>query len=248
MLNIAGFAHKRYHCKSFISEFRAISKVVEFTLSAGYLVEILENTTFSNGCPIMHAIFARKPFPNNMRAISKCKSYSIFYWKFRISNGCNVLNIAGYPIKDIIVNLGHFWVQDQILWKLYPAWVGIWWKFWKIYFFMYCPIMHANLLLTFSPSHEEPFQNVNLLYFLLKIHISNGCNVLNIAGNPIKDIIVNLSFLCVFRIKSCAKYTLPQLGIWWKFWKIYFFMYCPIMHAKFAINLFPNHMRAISKC
>ena len=55
-----------------------------------------------------------------------------------------------------------------------------------------------------------PFQNVNLLYFLLKIQISNGCNVLNIAGNPIKDIIVNLSFLCVFRIKSCAKYTLTS--------------------------------------
>ena len=41
-----------------------------------------------------------------------------------------------------------------------------------------------------------PFQNVNLLYFLLKIQISNGCNVLNITVNSIKDITVNLSFLC----------------------------------------------------
>ena len=74
-----------------------------------------------------------------------------------------------------------------------------------------------------------PFQNVNLLYFLLKIQISNGCNVLNIAGNPIKDIIVNLSFLSS---GSKVVQNIPcQLGIWWKFWKIYFFMYCPIMHA-----------------
>ena len=40
-----------------------------------------------------------------------------------------------------------------------------------------------------------PFENVNLLYVLLKIQIWNGCNVLNIAGNPIKDIKVNLSCL-----------------------------------------------------
>ena len=40
-----------------------------------------------------------------------------------------------------------------------------------------------------------PFGNVNLLYFLLKMQIWNGCNVLNIVGNPIKDINVNLSFL-----------------------------------------------------
>ena len=32
-------------------------------------------------------------------------------------------------------------------------------------------------------------------YFLLKIQISNACNVLNIAGNPIKDINVNLLIL-----------------------------------------------------
>ena len=72
-----------------------------------------------------------------------------------------------------------------------------------------------------------PLENVNLLYFLLKIQIWNGCYVLNIAGNPIKDINVNLSFLssrwkvveCTppgigkicnfiseFRIKSCGIY------------------------------------------
>ena len=95
-----------------------------------------------------------------------------------------------------------------------------------------------------------PFENVNLLYILLKIQISNGCNVLNIAGNPIKDINVNLSFMSSrwkvmewapqdwkifnfiseFKIKSCEIYPHPP-DIWWKFGKIYFSMYCPMMHA-----------------
>ena len=45
------------------------------------------------------------------------------------------------------------------------------------------------------PISWGPFQDVNLLYFLLKMQIWNGCNVLNIVGNPIKDININLSFL-----------------------------------------------------
>ena len=40
-----------------------------------------------------------------------------------------------------------------------------------------------------------PFENVNLLYFLLKMQIWNGCNMLNFAGNHIKNINVYLSFL-----------------------------------------------------
>ena len=125
------------------------------------------------------------------------------------------------------------------------------------------------------------------------MHIWNGCNVLNIVGNPMKAINVNLSFLSFgwkvvewtpqdwknfwiyfwgqdqklwngpprlekffnfiseFRIKSCGmdppdwkkfltlflsseskvvEWT-PHADIWWKFWKIYFSMYCPMMHA-----------------
>ena len=45
------------------------------------------------------------------------------------------------------------------------------------------------------PITWDSFEDVNLLYFLLKMQIWKGCNVLNIAGNPIKDINVNLSFL-----------------------------------------------------
>ena len=38
------------------------------------------------------------------------------------------------------------------------------------------------------PISWEPFENVNLLFFLLKMQIWNVCNVLDIGGNPIKDI------------------------------------------------------------
>ena len=63
------------------------------------------------------------------------------------------------------------------------------------------------------PTTSGPFENVNLLYYLLKIQISNGCNVLNIAGNPIKDINVNLSFLSSgSKVVEC----LPQ-KLTWKF-------------------------------
>ena len=40
-----------------------------------------------------------------------------------------------------------------------------------------------------------PFENVDILFFLSKMQIWNDCNALNIAGNCIKDINVNLSFL-----------------------------------------------------
>ena len=47
------------------------------------------------------------------------------------------------------------------------------------------------------PISWGPFENNNLLYFLLKMQIWNGFNVFNIPGNLIKDINVNLSFLSV---------------------------------------------------
>ena len=122
-----------------------------------------------------------------------------------------------------------------------------------------------------------PFQNVNLLYFLLKIQISNGCNVLNIAGNPIKDITVNLSFLssgskvvpfqnvnipkwpgnqhgniCLplflrYRIKSCANIPCPGWVSGWNLGKSTFS--CTVqLCMQICHKPFPHHMRAISKC
>ena len=82
-----------------------------------------------------------------------------------------------------------------------------------------------------------PFQNVNLLYFLLKIQISNGCNVLNIAGNPIKDITVNLSFLCS---GSKVVQNIPcQAGYLVEILENLLFHVLSNYACKFAINLFP---------
>ena len=71
-------------------------------------------------------------------------------------------------------------------------------------------MIHANLTSAFLPIGWGPFQDVNLFYFLLKMQIWNGCNVLNIVENPIKDINVNLSFLSS-RWKV-VEWTFPGLG------------------------------------
>ena len=54
-----------------------------------------------------------------------------------------------------------------------------------------------------------PFENDNLFYFLLKMQIWNGCYLLNITGNPIKDISVNLSILSVWW--KVVEWTPPKL-------------------------------------
>ena len=109
----------------------------------------------------------------------------------------------------------------------------------------------CKFAINLSPITWGPFENVNLLYFLLKLQIWNGCNVLNIAGNPMKDINVNLAILSVrWKVVECTPAGLekfstsflnsgskvvecnpPSAGIWWKFGKIYFSMHCPMMHA-----------------
>ena len=110
-----------------------------------------------------------------------------------------------------------------------PPGSDIWWKFFKFYFCMYCPMMHANFAINVFPISWGPFENVNLLYFLLKMQIWNGSNALNIAGNPIKDINVNLLFLSSG--SKVVEWPPPGSDIWWKFLKFYFSMYCPMIHV-----------------
>ena len=57
------------------------------------------------------------------------------------------------PIKDINVNLSFLSLGSKVV-EWTPPGTGVWWKFGKIYFSMYCPVMHANLQSTFSPSPE----------------------------------------------------------------------------------------------
>ena len=69
---------------------------------------------------------------------------------------------------------------------------------------------NVEILMVYVLSHDDckfavnlfpiswgSFENINLLYVLLKMQIWNGFNVFNIPGNLIKDINVNLSILSV---------------------------------------------------
>ena len=53
----------------------------------------------------------------------------------------------------------------------------------------------CKIAINLFPISRGPLENINFLFFLLQMQIWNGCNVLNIAGSPTKDINVNLSFL-----------------------------------------------------
>ena len=104
----------------------------------------------------------------------------------------------------------------------------------------------------FSPSHEGHLKMLIYSIFYWKYRFEMAVMYLILQENPIKDINVNLSFLSSrWKVVECipprlekfltsflssgskvVEYTPhPQLGIWWKFGKIYFFMYCPMMHA-----------------
>ena len=214
---------------------------------AGYLVEILENLLFhvlSNyACK-----FAINLFPITWGPFQNV-NLLYFLLKIQISNGCNVLNITVNPIKDITVNLSFLSSGSKVM-KNIPCPAGYLVEILENLLFHVLSNYACKFAINLFPITWGPFQNVNLLYFLLKIQISNGCNVLNIAGNPIKDIIVNLSFLLKFRIKSfksCAKYTLPGWVSGGNFGKSTFS--CTVqLCMQICHKPFPNHMRAISKC
>ena len=111
----------------------------------------------------------------------------------QIWNGCNTLNIVGNPVKDISVNLSFLSSGSKVVeWP--PKDLTSGGNFFEIL------ILHvlSNDACTFAINlfaiSWRPFQNVNLLFFLLKMQIWNGCNVCNTAENLIKHISVNLSF------------------------------------------------------
>ena len=91
----------------------------------------------------------------------------------------------------------------------------------EILLFQVQSIDACKFAINLFPISWGPFEDVNLLYFLLKMQIWNGCNVLNIARNPIKDINVNLSFPSS-RWKV-VEWTPPQdwKNFWIHFWVQY---------------------------
>ena len=161
----------------------------------------------------------------------------------------------------------HFWIQDQKVWNVTPqCWHLV--EIWENLLFHALSNDACKFAINLSPITWGPFENVNLLYFLLKIQIWNGCNVLNIAGNPMKDINVNLAILSVrwkvvectptglekfstsflkFRIKSCGMYPPPVLASGGNLGKSTFpctVQWCmQICHKPFS-----HHLRAIGKC
>ena len=201
--------------KKFLNAFPSSgSEVVEWTSpKIWHLVEILEILLFhvlaNDACK-----FAINLFPITCGPFENV-NLLYFLLKMQMWNDCNVLNIAGNPIKDINVNLSflssrlkvvewtpqdsknlmHSWVQDQKLLNGPPPRSDIWWKFWKFYFFHVLSNDACKFAINLFPIIWGPFEAVNLLYFLLKMQIWNGCNVFNIAGNPTKDINAKLSSL-----------------------------------------------------
>ena len=241
VLNIAGNPIKDIIVNlSFLS---SGSKVMQnIPCPAGYLVEILENLLFhvlSNyACK-----FAINLFPITWGPFQNV-NLLYFLLKIQISNGCNVLNIAGNPIKDITVNLSFLSSGSKVVQNI-PCPAGYLVEILENLLFHVLSNYACKFAINLFPITWGPFQNVNLLYFLLKIQISNGCNVLNIAGNPIKDIIVNLSFLSSG--SKVVEYTLPSWVSGGNFGKSTFS--CTVqLCMQICHKPFPHHMRAISKC
>ena len=138
--------------------------------------------------------------------------YSIFYWecRFEMAVMCLILQethkryqcksfISEFKMKSCAMDPPHFGKifnfisdfkscgMDSLSWYLVEILENL--------LFHVLSNDVCKFAINLFPITWGPFENVNLLYFLLGMQIWNGCNVLNIAGNPIKDINVNLSFL-----------------------------------------------------
>ena len=89
--------------------------------------------------------------------------------------------------------------------------------FWHLVEILEIPLLHVlyndacKFAMNLFPISWEPFENVNLLYFLLQMQIWNGCNAFYIAGNPIKDINAKLTFLT--SASKVVEWTLLSNGL-----------------------------------
>ena len=87
----------------------------------------------------------------------------------------------------------YFWCQDQKLWNALPQN----WHLLETFEILLLYVLSndaCKFAINLFPISWGPFENVNFLYFLLKMQVWNSCNAVNVAGNPIKDINVNLTF------------------------------------------------------
>ena len=94
-------------------------------------------------------------------------------------------------LQDINVNLSFLSLGSK-MWNE-PPWPNM-----KIFEILLLHVLSNDawqFAINFSPSAEGHLKMLIYHFFLFKMQIRSDCNALNIAGNPIKDINVNLSFL-----------------------------------------------------
>ena len=129
--------HKRYQCKSFISQFRIKSCGMDPPDPTWESFEILLLHVLSNDA---------WQFAINLFSISwgPFENVDILFFlsKMQIWNDCNALNIARNCTKDINVNLSFLSLGSK-MWNEPPVTQDE--KVLKFFFCMYCPMMHDNL-------------------------------------------------------------------------------------------------------
>ena len=128
--------HKRYQCKSFISQFRIKSCGMDPPDPTWKFLKFY----FCMYCPVMCEI-CHKPFFHQLRAIENV-DILFFLSKMQIWNDCNALNIARNCTKDINANLSFLSLGSK-MWNEPPVTQDE--KVLKFFFCMYCPMMHDNL-------------------------------------------------------------------------------------------------------
>ena len=138
----------------------------------------------------------------------------------QIRSDCNALNIAGYQCISFISLTQFLRIKSCGMDTPDPTWESF-----EILLLHVLSNDAWQFTINLFPSAEGHLKMLIYHFFLFKMQIWNDCNALNIAGYPIKDINVNLSFLSLG-----SKLWNDPPDPTWKFLKFYFCMYCPMMH------------------
>ena len=111
-----------------------------------------------------------------------------------IWNGCNALNIAGNPMKDINANLTFLRSASKVeRWLITPL-------FWHLVAILEILLLHVlsndacKFAINLLPITWESFENVNLLYFYCKCTFEMAVMHLILQETPWKISMQNLHF------------------------------------------------------
>ena len=174
--------------------------------------------------------FVIKLFPISWESFENVHLLHFLYCKCRFEMAVMHLILQEPPYKIWMQNL-HFWVGHHKLWLIAPP------LFWHLVEILEILLLHVlsndghKFIINLFPISWEAFKNAHLLHFLLLMEIWNGCNALNIAGNPIQDINAKVTFLSW---ASKVVIDFPSFDICWRYWKFYFCMYSPMMDTNLS--------------